>query len=66
MGFCCCTTSPHSFAFRCHRKQAELYAVNAIAFHPRYENTFSTSGGDGTFTFWDKAQKPSIEPSLPV
>ncbi|KAA8648322.1 uncharacterized protein ATNIH1004_004207 [Aspergillus tanneri] len=49
-----------NFTFRCHRnpkdndpKSQSVYAVNAVSFHPRY-HTFSTSGSDGTFCFWDK------------
>ena len=35
-----------NFAFKCHRSQDEIYAVNAIAFHPSF-GTFATAGSDG-------------------
>ncbi|KAF3480965.1 uncharacterized protein GIQ15_06312 [Arthroderma uncinatum] len=50
-----------NFTFRCHRRPKDndpkdqmVYAVNAVSFHPRYHQTFSTAGSDGTFCFWDK------------
>ena len=47
--------SPRSFVFKCHRDASShnIYSVNAIHFHPRY-NTFLTAGGDGTIIWWDK------------
>lgn len=32
-----------------HRNNDEIYAVNAISFHPTY-GTFATAGSDGTAT----------------
>jgi mRNA export factor len=37
-----------------------VYAVNAISFHPVY-GTFSTAGSDGTFHFWDKDAKHRLK-----
>ena len=53
-----------NFAFKCHRqntdsKDPELYAVNAMAFHP--VGTFATAGGDGAFNFWDKDAKHRLK-----
>ena len=42
-----------NFAFKCHRENNDIYAVNCIAFHPTF-GTFATTGSDGTFNFWDK------------
>ena len=42
-----------NFAFKCHRENSDIYAVNSIAFHPTF-GTFATTGADGTFNFWDK------------
>lgn len=63
-----------SFAFKCHRvgtAPVDVFAVNAVSVHPVY-NTFSTAGGDGSFTFWDKDAKQKLQhfirahPSLPI
>ena len=35
-----------SFAFKCHRQDSSVYAVNAIAFHNHF-GTFATVGADG-------------------
>ncbi len=40
-----------NFSFKCHRDNNNVYAINAISFHPTY-GTFSTAGADGTFNFW--------------
>jgi len=50
-----------NFAFKCHRDGNEIYAVNAISFHPTY-GTFATSGSDGTYNFWDKDSKQRLKP----
>ncbi|KAL9938781.1 hypothetical protein V8E36_002500 [Tilletia maclaganii] len=55
-----------NFSFKCHRKEgnlrepSQLYAVNAISFHPVY-GTFSTAGSDGTINFWDKDSKTRLK-----
>lgn len=48
-----------NFAFKCHRENADIYAVNSIAFHPTH-GTFATSGSDGTHHFWDKDSKQRL------
>ncbi|KAK9315387.1 WD40-repeat-containing domain protein [Lipomyces starkeyi] len=56
------------FSFKCHRDnappgpraEANVYAVNAISFHPQY-GTFSTAGADGSFHFWDKDSKHRLK-----
>lgn len=50
-----------NFAFKCHRTTDEIFPVNSIDFHPFYHESFSTSGGDGTFVFWDKAAKQKLK-----
>jgi mRNA export factor len=52
-----------NFAFKCHRDNNEIYAVNSISFHPTY-GTFATSGADGAFNFWDKDSKQRLKPFL--
>ena len=47
-----------SFAFKCHRQGNKVFAVNAISFNSL--GTFSTSGGDGAYVFWDKDTKKKI------
>lgn len=53
--------SSKNFAFKCHRDNNDIYAVNSIAFHPVY-GTFATTGADGTVNFWDKEQKQRLKP----
>jgi len=48
-----------NFAFKCHRHNNEVYAVNSIAFHPY--GTFATCGSDGTYVFWDKDAKQRLK-----
>jgi len=49
-----------SFAFKCHRQNNDVYAVNAISFHSNY-GTFATVGGDGVISFWDKDNKQRLK-----
>lgn len=50
-----------NFSFKCHRDdQKNVYAVNALSFHPVY-GTFSTAGADGTISFWDKDSKQRLK-----
>ncbi|KAI9867319.1 MAG: RNA export factor gle2 [Trichoglossum hirsutum] len=58
---------PSNFSFKCHRDPpggtrdiSNVYAVNAISFHPIH-GTFSTAGSDGTFHFWDKDAKHRLK-----
>lgn len=48
-----------NFAFKCHRHNAEVYAVNTLSFH-KY-GTFATCGSDGVYTFWDKDSKQRLK-----
>lgn len=57
----------NNFSFKCHRQNSptdrnvsNVYAVNAISFHPTH-GTFSTAGADGTFHFWDKDAKHRLK-----
>ena len=56
-----------SYSFRCHRAVVpaknitEVYAVNALAFHPRYEGVLATAGSDGTMQVWDLLAKARLE-----
>ncbi|PPJ56699.1 hypothetical protein CBER1_09494 [Cercospora berteroae] len=59
--------SSSNFSFKCHRQTppdnrniSNVYAVNAISFHPQH-GTFSTAGSDGTFHFWDKDAKHRLK-----
>ena len=51
-----------NFAFKCHRENQDIYAVNCITFHPTY-GTFATTGSDGTYNFWDKVCPAASHPS---
>ena len=57
----------NNFSFKCHRDSPQgtrdisnVYAVNAISFHPVH-GTFSTAGSDGTFHFWDGNAKHRLK-----
>ncbi|BBN12217.1 mRNA export factor [Marchantia polymorpha subsp. ruderalis] len=51
---------PKNFTFKCHRDNNDIYAVNAINFHPVHA-TFATSGSDGAYNFWDKDSKQRLK-----
>jgi mRNA export factor len=53
----------HSFAFKCHREGALIYALNAVDTHPQpeFHSVFSTAGADGTFNFWDKDKRTRLK-----
>jgi len=53
-------TETKNFAFKCHRSNEEIFAVNAISFHPTH-GTFATAGSDGMFTFWDKDNRQRLK-----
>jgi len=59
----CFLCSPQSFAFKCHRVQSSINAVNSIAFHPVHQDTFATCGADGGFVFWDKGRRKMLHQS---
>jgi len=50
-----------NFAFKCHRENNEIFAVNVISFHPVF-GTFATAGSDGAYNFWDKDSKQRLKP----
>lgn len=54
------------FCFKCQRDDTNIFAVNAISFHPTW-GTFSTAGSDGTFSFWDREirQRLRCSPRFP-
>jgi mRNA export factor len=47
-----------NFVFKCHRDKNDIYAVNAIHFHP--QNTFVTAGSDGVLSTWDKDNRSRL------
>ena len=49
-----------SFAFKCHRQDSNVYAVNGIAFQKQF-GTFATFGSDGVVNFWDKDNKQRLK-----
>ncbi|KAJ3251118.1 hypothetical protein HK103_002874 [Boothiomyces macroporosus] len=52
------------FSFKCHRQkkgEAEyIYPVNALAYHPKHQQSFATGGGDGVVNIWDGSQKKRL------
>ncbi len=52
------------FSFKCHREDTKnIYSVNCIRFHPIH-GTFTTSGSDGAFHFWDKESKQRLKANV--
>eukprot|EP01091_Cochliopodium_minus_P012493 TRINITY_DN3794_c0_g1_i1.p1 TRINITY_DN3794_c0_g1~~TRINITY_DN3794_c0_g1_i1.p1 ORF type:complete len:306 (-),score=71.74 TRINITY_DN3794_c0_g1_i1:307-1224(-) len=49
----------NNFAFKCHRMANKVFSVNSLSFNKF--GTFSTAGGDGSYTFWDKDTKKKIK-----
>lgn len=51
------------FQFKCHREQdatktkTDIYAVNAMSWHPSNHEVFSTAGSDGLFSFWHRSSR---------
>jgi len=54
-----------SFAFKCHRQDSNVFAVNDICFHNQFE-TFATVGADGVVNFWDKDNKQRLKGFPPI
>jgi len=52
-----------NFAFKCHRNDKDIYAINDIAFHNL--GTFATCGSDGNYIFWDKDSKQKLKSFSP-
>ncbi|KAG8878273.1 hypothetical protein FRB97_002672 [Tulasnella sp. 331] len=57
-----------SYSFKCHRKDlpntrdgTNVYSVNTVNFHLQQGSTFSTSGSDGNFCFWDRDQRMRLK-----
>lgn len=52
------------YAFKCHRETVDgvdvIYPVNALAYHPVFQGTFASGGGDGTVALWDGVTKRRI------
>lgn len=47
-----------SFVFKCHRHDADIYAVSVLDFYKN--NALLTAGSDGTFCFWDIQNKSRL------
>jgi hypothetical protein len=39
-----------------------VWPVHAVAFHPRYQRSFATGGGDGVVNVWDAVAKIEGKP----
>jgi mRNA export factor len=46
-----------NFTFKCHRIDDVPYPVHSLHFHPIYKSSFSTTGGDGSYHFWERDSK---------
>jgi len=49
-----------NFSFKCHREQADVYAVNGISFHAP-TGSFATCGSDGHVVYWNKDTKSRVQ-----
>jgi mRNA export factor len=63
--------SSANFVGRCHRQElgnnhSNLYAVNAISFHPKKADVFCTFGSDCKYSLWNKALKTRISESTRI
>jgi len=52
-----------NFAFKCHRNDKDIFAINDLAFHNF--GTFATVGSDGNYIFWDKDSKQKLKSFVP-
>ncbi len=50
----------NEFSYKCHRNSDGAFAVNDIAPHPTIGDAFATCGSDGSFAFWNKAQRQRL------
>jgi len=54
-----------SFAFKCHRKDNNVFPVNDICFQTQY-GTFATVGADGVVNYWDQVNKQRLKGFDPI
>jgi len=45
------------YTFRSHKTEAALYPINKVLFHPVYQNSFLTCGGDGMYNLWNRESR---------
>eukprot|EP00993_Chasmostoma_nieuportense_P001384 NODE_2270_length_1228_cov_32.694823_g2158_i0.p1 GENE.NODE_2270_length_1228_cov_32.694823_g2158_i0~~NODE_2270_length_1228_cov_32.694823_g2158_i0.p1 ORF type:complete len:366 (-),score=91.27 NODE_2270_length_1228_cov_32.694823_g2158_i0:69-1166(-) len=52
----------NNFSFKCHRENnsLDIYAVHSVSINPVF-GTFSTTGGNGNYSFWDKDAKQRLK-----
>ncbi|KAI5186434.1 mRNA export factor [Nematocida homosporus] len=48
------TPNNYFYSFKCHKTDRVLYPVNKVMFHPIFQTTVVTFGGDGSYTLWDR------------
>jgi len=49
-----------NFTFKAHRNEADVFAVNQMAFNPQH-GTLATVGSDGKYHFWDKNARQKLK-----
>ncbi|KAI0118879.1 WD40 repeat-like protein [Nemania sp. FL0031] len=55
-------SSRENFTFKCHRdlpvnNTTQIWTINDIQFHPVRKHILATAGSDGSFVFWNTAQR---------
>jgi len=50
-----------TFTFKCHQTPSCASAVNCLDFHPKMINTLASVGSDGSFIYWEKAQRKLLK-----
>ncbi|OLP92511.1 Poly(A)+ RNA export protein [Symbiodinium microadriaticum] len=50
-----------TFSFKCHQCPTSAGSVNGLDFHPVNTTTLVTAGSDGSFIFWETAQKKCLK-----
>ena len=50
-----------TFSFKCHQTPTSAGTVNGLDFHPVNTSTLVTAGSDGSFIFWETAQKKCLK-----
>ncbi|CAJ1389994.1 unnamed protein product [Effrenium voratum] len=53
--------SSKSFTFKCHQFPDSARAVNALDVHAAHPSLLATAGGDGSFIFWQKADRKLLK-----
>ncbi|CAD5312843.1 unnamed protein product [Arabidopsis thaliana] len=51
-----------NYTSKCHRIRNTIFSITSLNFHPIH-GTYTSTGSDGTFSFWDKDSKARLKAS---